>query len=370
MNRFFLTSAFLTLFLTGCSFPSVTLLASKKAGIFFSDNNGESFSSRSAIDEKKNLSKESILVLKVDPNDSARVYAGTEANGLFFSEDAGTKWRNLIPGKRIYGLVIDPRDNKRLFVAGVFDNQGKIKKSNDGGANWEDIYAEPAGSSVIASLEIDSYNPDTLYAGSSRGTLLKSPDQGRSWENIGELDGPIIKIALDSQETRDTYLLVFEKGVYKIDYSGNVKDRRREVVEEKSKNKLLNGVKIVDLKSKIPSKISAKGIMELKADPKKGKVIYLAGEGGLLRSEDGGETWKEIPTLEGSLKKTPTIRSLAIGGENSEILYFGAAGAFYHSFDAGVTWQAEEFKTKYAFESLAIDSKDPKKIYLGLRILK
>jgi len=327
-------------------------------GVFQSIDGGDNFEPRLKIDEENNIGSADVLCLRADPNNSQRIYLGSVSSGVYRTENGGEQWNKLIDLARVYEIIIDPRDSETIYVAGISDGRGKILRSDDDGANWADIYSEPAGGYLITSLALDTYNPDVLYAGDSRGVLYKTKNKGEEWTSIAELGNPLIGIALDAGDTRNVYLLLHQAGVYKIDHSQNIKDKDGEFIE-KSENELAGGVKIVK------PDFDFGDVFSIAADPSKKGTVYVGSNEGLFRSEDEGNNWKEIPTLEGP-SEIP-IRALAIGNNDSRIIYFGARGVFYRSFNYGESWQPMEFRTSYAMEDLELEPGNDKVIYLGLR---
>ncbi|HSF23721.1 MAG TPA: YCF48-related protein [Blastocatellia bacterium] len=111
-------------------------------------------------------------------------------------------------------------------------------------------------------------------------------------------------------------------------------------------------------------------------DPRNSKVIYVGvwpvgrdREGGIFKTEDGGESWK---LLEGTTKLS--VRSLAIAPSNSNFLIAGSANddpslnGVFRSTDAGKTWERispigdKEIRN---IESAAIDPRDTNVLYVG-----
>src|SRR5436853_1643862 len=111
-------------------------------------------------------------------------------------------------------------------------------------------------------------------------------------------------------------------------------------------------------------------------DPRDSRIIYVGAwavardvDGGVFKSEDGGEHWK---LLDGTKKLS--VRSLAIAPSASNIVLAGSANddpklnGTWRSTDAGHTWQRispEGDKEIHNIESIAIHPRDPKTIYVG-----
>jgi len=108
--------------------------------------------------------------LAIDPASSNRVVTSTE-RGLFSSDDAGKSFRPLVVRQELAGLLAWPAED-RLFLV---DGSGQVKRSSDGGAQWQPIGSidgQPAA--FIA-------HGDDLYAALADGTVKRSTDGGKSW---------------------------------------------------------------------------------------------------------------------------------------------------------------------------------------------
>jgi len=111
-------------------------------------------------------------------------------------------------------------------------------------------------------------------------------------------------------------------------------------------------------------------------DPRDNRVMYAGvwavardEEGGVFKSEDGGEHWK---LLEGTRKLS--VRSLALAPSDSNFILAGSANddprlnGVFRSTDAGKRWERispEGDKEIRNIESLAISPRDPGTIYAG-----
>ena len=111
-------------------------------------------------------------------------------------------------------------------------------------------------------------------------------------------------------------------------------------------------------------------------DPRDSRLIYVGAwavardvDGGVFKSEDGGEHWK---LLDGTKKLS--VRSLAIAPSDSNIVLAGSANddpklnGTWRSTDAGHTWQRispEGDKEIHNIESIAIHPRNPNEVYVG-----
>jgi photosystem II stability/assembly factor-like uncharacterized protein len=138
-------------------------------------------------------------------SDPDTVYAGVEDAALFRSDDAGTTWEEL-PGLREHGsgpawqpgaggmclhtIVIDPRDEQRMFAAisaaGVF-------RSEDGAKSWQPVNrglhsegipdADAAVGHCVHRIALHPSRPDVLFM-QKHWDVMRSDDGGDSWYEI------------------------------------------------------------------------------------------------------------------------------------------------------------------------------------------
>jgi photosystem II stability/assembly factor-like uncharacterized protein len=85
------------------------------------------------------------------------------------------------------GLTLDPRDNRRMYLAawgqgrtGV-DTGGGVFLSTDGGQSWKQIFSQ---AQHVYDVTIDPKAPDTLYICGFDGAAYRSTDAGLNWTRI------------------------------------------------------------------------------------------------------------------------------------------------------------------------------------------
>src|SRR3954468_708892 len=124
--------------------------------------------------------------------------------GVYKSTDGGATWTNvgLEDGDTVGRIVIDPRDDSRVFVA----VQGALHDTNptrglflteDGGASWTRVIVPASASTGAIDVAIDKGNPDVMLATTwdkirdeksrlygPHSYVYRSTDGGHTWTNV------------------------------------------------------------------------------------------------------------------------------------------------------------------------------------------
>lgn len=363
MKHIFFLSAVVVFafFLSGCSLSTPggqdgSITAKTATGsILKSSDSGESFTSKTQIDDTLSLPESDILTINFDPNNSAILYVGTEADGIFRSWDGAEHWERItFPPTRVFGIIVDVRNSERLLASGVWKKTGKIYESTDSGKNWKEVYTEPGEGTVVSSITQSRLAPNIIYAGTSGGVILKSENGGETWRNFGLAKGPVADIYPHPSKENAFMAAIFNIGViWTTD----------------------GGVKYTETKSSdFPadprnSNQNASGtVLTLTRDPLRSEVLYVGMQGGMYRTDDYGKTWKNIDIIESS-RKFP-IRAIAVNPKNSNEISYSAGDTFYRSLDAGKSWTTTRLQANRGVSVIAYDWQNPSALYVGLRKFK
>src|SRR5262249_2020881 len=116
-----------------------------------------------------------------------------------------------------FGLVTDKGANTYDPDTVYVTDGNSVFLTKNHGTNWVDRTTDLAGMGLIADLEVDPTNGDTVYAvrnGFGGGKVFLSTDAGQSWTDITfDLpDRPVWKLVLDPR-TGNTYVGT-DEGVY------------------------------------------------------------------------------------------------------------------------------------------------------------
>jgi photosystem II stability/assembly factor-like uncharacterized protein len=250
------------------------------------------------------------------PSEPDVVWAGAYATGAWRSGDGGATWRSLgLAGARITVVAPHPHDPARLYVATCSDrvfavvergsrwahedtaakcrrysdarrgDRGALMTSTDGGARWAVALDGPDVTEL-------AFGPDgTLYATTLGDGILRSTDDGRSWEAMVTglpvgmsfhaltIDGEGTLYTAPDARPGDEHLAPVP--VYVSDDRGQRWRLVRRHVDE-------------DLR-RYPSYLGRRhagwAISTLRACPRVPGRLFLANWYGVARSDDGGLTW-------------------------------------------------------------------------------
>jgi photosystem II stability/assembly factor-like uncharacterized protein len=139
-----------------------------------------------------------VRCIAIDPRDPERVYVGTMDNGLWFSTDGGTSWREAGPSieePRVLSVAVS-RSAERAGVSVVYagTEPSSLYRSEDGGLSWQPLPALrelPSASSWsfpprpwthhVRTIALHPTDPESLAVGIELGGVMRSRDGGKTW---------------------------------------------------------------------------------------------------------------------------------------------------------------------------------------------
>jgi photosystem II stability/assembly factor-like uncharacterized protein len=319
--------------------------------------------------------------------------------GLTFAQEQPAFTSGTISGLGARNIGSAAMSGRISAIAGNHEKSGKITlfvgsasggvwKTDDGGTRYRPVFDEQNVQSIGA-ITIDPNNPNNVWVGTGEvwtrnsvsigDGIYKSTDSGETWTHVGlEKSERIGRIAIPNGKSDVVFAAVpgalwsdsADRGLYKTTDGGK-------------KWKLV-------LKGANPST----GCTDVAIDPanpntmfacmwdfrRKGWEYRSGGDGpdkpsasGLFRSDDGGETWKEVTpeTSKGFPKKPYGRLAVAIAPSNPKRVYCfveSPASALFVSDDGGGTWEARDKSNwmvwrPFYFARLVVDPKNPDRIF-------
>jgi photosystem II stability/assembly factor-like uncharacterized protein len=255
-----------------------------------------------------------IADIVIDHADPSVWYVAVGSGGVWKTVNAGTTWTPVFDDQDSYSIgciALDPNDPNTVWVGTGENVSGRhvaygdgVYRSRDGGKNWENMGLEE--SEHIGMIRIDPRDSSTIFVaaqgplwsgGGDRG-LFKSTDGGKNWRKVlGDGHG--------NTDEDDQYT-----GVNEV----HMDPRNPDIMYAVTWQRLRNVAVVMD-----------------------------GGPGtGIHKSEDGGETWREV--TQGLPEEIMGKTGLAISPQDPEVIYAtieldNRTGGFWRSDDGGETWE-------------------------------
>ena len=285
-------------------------------GVFQSKDSGLSWN-------RIGLDKKGIVSIAIDNKKHDILYAGTDSDGIFKSNDRGETWHDVTPweiismrdwGYRktlsVYSFAINPTDTNKIF-AGTSEG---VLRSIDGGISWQLL-----GPSVVSvnrlqalTVKLDPINSNKIYVGTNFFGIFKSEDEGNNWTHLNVNASFVRAIAISPQNSNEIFAETFVGGLRKSEDGGDTW----------SQVKLPNGPNSYEIYAISYNPVNLKMMFivawyYISWDP---PIFYPV----FLESIDSGVTWK----IEDTPKTILSMSSMCID-ESAQIIYIGAHEGVY-----------------------------------------
>jgi photosystem II stability/assembly factor-like uncharacterized protein len=311
---------------------------------------------------------------------------------VFCSDKSRTRWKVGSIGSPVYTMAYDGRQGRtRLWWAQQSFRWGCTLVSSD---NFGKTVTEPQAYSVkfpedsgltlknIWQLQMPADQPDTIYCGVEPSALFVSRDAGKSWSPVeGLLKHPhrakwtpggggqcLHTIVPHPTDKNRMTIAMSTGGVYRTSDGGATWQARNQ------------GVRADFLPEKSPE--FGQCVHKIVRDPTNPNRLFLQNHWGLYRSDDDGDTWKDIAhgvpsdfgfAMVSHPRAAETAYIVPIESDEYRCTPEGKLRV-YRTRNGGKSWEAltRGLPQKDALEtvlrdSMAADSLDPAGIYFGTR---
>jgi photosystem II stability/assembly factor-like uncharacterized protein len=349
--------------------PSIFYAASASGGLLKTVNGGATW--ENVFDTQTTVSIGDVAINPTDPN---VVWVGTgEANnrqssswgdGIYKSTDGGKTWRHmgLRDSQHIGRIVVDPQDTDIVYVAALGRLWGASKergvfKTADGGLTWQHVLAIDEDTGAV-DLIMDPANPKVLLAasyqrrrtgwgfnGGGEGSgIHKTVDGGRTWRKLsgGLPTGEVGRIGLDMYRRNSSIIYA------------TVEHREGGVFRSEDRGETWTRVNSLNPRPMYFSQI--------RIDPNDPQRIYVNGVN-LHISDDGGKTFRD----DGASVVHLDHHAFWIDPRNSRHIIDGNDGGVWVSRDRALTWEHLNNYPIGQFYNVTVDMQQPYHIYGGMQ---
>lgn len=356
---FFTTlAASLMLIGAGCITFGPPTAAGGDGGIFKSTDKGDSWAQKVAIattgGDTKSIGGVSVASILQDPSDSKALYIGSTENGMFYTYDGGESWKQPVQLSRgrVPSVAVSP-DNKCVVYAATAN---KVLKSVDCSRTWEVPYVDSRTEREVTVVVVDHFNPNIVWIGNDLGEVLRSTDAGASWQPVTALKSKVMRIAMRNDDSRKLYVATEKRGIWRTSDGGGTWVDLSKNGEEGS------GIAGYSEYS------SSRDFYDIALGVSDPGFVVFASKYGLLRSNDGGDTWEEIPLL--TPPGSTVIYSLAVDPKDANNIYYGTSTTYYRSPNGGTNWVPKNLPTSRVATVLLVDNASPSVLYMGVTKFK
>ncbi len=344
----------------GLRYNASTAYLQRKAGIYRSENKGESWELMSDWNPRPMYASQ----ILVDPNDDQRIYM---VNAYSVSDDGGKTFTR--PRQSLHGddrvVWVSPNDSRHVIKG----DDGGVGISYDRGLRW--LYVTSLPVSQYYRVDVDLRSPFWIYGGLQDNGSWAGPSAthdaagilNEHWVKVGGGDGFTNRI--DRSDNRTLYTASQYLGLSRLDLDthdrtairpgspqGHIADRRNwETWGNPSAREPMLGNPMA------PANWDAPFILS----PHDSRTLY-AGTSELWRSTDRGDSWTSLGNLTTGVDRStltimgqdpdettlslddgvpyyPTLTAIAESSLTRGLLYVGADdGAVHVSRDGGTTW--------------------------------
>jgi photosystem II stability/assembly factor-like uncharacterized protein len=332
-----------------------------------------------------------------------RVLVGTRKGAFVMTSDGKReKWEVSGPhfgGWEIYHLKGSPADPNRLYASQSSSWFGQvIQRSNDGGQTWEamgnkftyegvtgthlwyDNTPHPWEFARVWHLEPSLTDPDTIYAGVEDAALFRSVNGGQTWQELPGLrthasasswqpgaGGMCLHtILLDPSHPDRMFIAISAAGAFRSDDEG------------KTWRPINRGLR----SEQIPNPTAEVGhcVHRIAMHRSRPDVLFMQKHWDVMRSDDGGESWREVSgnlpsdfgfPIDVHAHEPETIYVVPIKSDSEHYPPEGKLRV-YRSRTGGNEWEAltnglpqSNCYVNVLRDAMAVDSLDPCGVYFG-----
>lgn len=315
-------------------------------GVFKTADAGETWVQMNVIPSARgigSISGADVRVIAADPTDKSVMYIGTAANGLLYTEDSASSWRQprtlgLLDGP-VRDVDVDPTDPCTVYVV----KQQRLYKTTDCLRTFDsETYVETRASVFVRRVSVDWFNPQVVWIGLSNGDVYKSSDAGKNWQKNHNFKSAISEILISQTDSRAVLVATEKNGFQKTVDGGDTWE---------------------EIKGGIESLRNANQVNAM-VQTENSDTVLAATTYGILRSNDFGSTWEALKLL--TSPGQVTILTLAVAPKNANRIYYAAGSTFYATMDGGVSWNTNKIPTTRIPNTMLIDPDEPSVLYIGV----
>jgi photosystem II stability/assembly factor-like uncharacterized protein len=331
------------------------VIAGTEDGVFRSDDAGMTWQ---RISPANHPHIKAVVSLAMDPSSTRIIYAGT-THLPWKTSDGGLTWQSIHEGMADDSDVFSIAVNYTDFQAVLIGACSGIYRSPSGGSRWSGTPGIPEASQRTHQIVQDPVNPRTFYAATAHG-LWKSIDGGVIWKQPGPYPYIVNSVAVDPQSPETIYLATDRSGLLKsIDGGATFLEINQGFVNRNIGR--LVGADALHLTSVYEGDfggvfttydrgltwvlsanqqaLHGKNVISLAASPRSPEQLIAGTYDGLLRSSDGGRTWRTVDAFSKTEAANGKIHDVSFSNANPNTIFVATDHGLFRSVNGGLSWR-------------------------------
>jgi photosystem II stability/assembly factor-like uncharacterized protein len=309
------------------------------------------------------------------PGNPNLVYVGTASGGVWKTTNGGVTWTPIFERQgtlSVGDMALEPNNPDVIWVGTGESNVRNsvsfgdgVYKSVDGGKSWQHMGLRDTRH--ISRIVISPHNPNIVYVGAlghafgpneERGVFMTT-DGGKTWTKTLFIDNAhgVADMDIDPNNPNIVYAAMwhFERKPWTHTSGSERGGVFRSIDGGRTWNKLTSG---------LPALLGRIGV---KVAPSNSNVVYAiveSKEGTLYRSDDRGETFRQVNRQTSLVSRGFYYTDLRVDPTNENRVY-AVASNLYVSIDGGRNFRNITGRTHIDYHTLWIDPENPKRLWQG-----
>jgi photosystem II stability/assembly factor-like uncharacterized protein len=309
------------------------------------------------------------------PGDPLTYYAAAAGGGVWKSTDGGLSFAPVFddqPVSSIGSVAVAPSDPNVVYVgSGEANIRGNVAagngiyKSTDAGKTWKHVWTAVG---QIGTMAVHPTNPDVAYAavlGSPFGPskergVYRTTDGGKTWKQVlsKDADTGASDVCLDPNNPRIVFVGLWQTRRKPWEMTSGGPGSGLHVSRDGGDT----WKQLEPGKAGLPDGPWGKiGVAVAPSDSRRVYALIEANDGGLFRSDDGGETWKRACDHRALRQRAWYYSTITVDPANADVLYCPQV-PMLKSIDGGSTFKVVKGIHHGDHHDLWIDPKNPRRM--------